>query len=187
GMISEGATWVKRALPTMEKKYTREWLETRLLQGLHDGALTLTIKAVEAADAGDDISDAALRLVYAEMVGGGIAERGPGHLQVWSYGQRAILRAPNKRRRGRQWYDNWIRDVEICFLIALAATQFNLSPTRNREARRANRTPSGISVIVAAMARNGIHLDEGSVQRHTWLGLAGELARRAMIERALNV
>jgi hypothetical protein len=183
-MITEAAAWVKTVLPTLdEKKYSRDWLETRLLQGLRDGVLTLSIKAVEAAETGDEIADAALRLVHAEMVGGAIPEWAPGHLQVWSYGQRAVLRAPNQRRRGRQWYDNWIRDLEICFLIALASTQFNLSPTRNREARRANRIPSGISVIVAALARNGIHLDESTVQENIWFGLMGELARRAMAER----
>jgi hypothetical protein len=183
-MVTEFSAWVKPIFPTLGKKYSREWLETRLRQGLREGVLTLTIKAVEAAYTGDEIADAALRLVYAEMVGGAIAERAPGHLQVWSYGQRAVLRAPNQRRQGRQWYDNWIRDLEICFLIALACAQFNLLPTRNREARRADSKPSGTSIVVAALARSGIHLDEGSMQQHVWLGLPGELARQAMIERA---
>jgi hypothetical protein len=192
-LITEADTWVKTIFPRLEEKYSREWLETRLRQGLREGVLTLTIEAVKEADRGDEIADAALRHVYAEMVGGAIPERGPGHLQVWSYGQRAVLRAPHKRKRGRHhWTDNWMRDLEICFLIGLACAQFNLLPTRNRADRRADRkhrthrNPSGTSVIVAALSRNGINLDESSVQENIWYGLPGELARRAMAERALQ-
>jgi len=185
-MIRDAADWVARVRHTMEKEYSREYLETKLRQGLREGALTLTIKAVAEADAGDEIADAALRHVYAEMAGGALAERGPGHLQVWAYGQRAVLRKPHQRRRGRQWHDYWVRNLEICFLVALACREFNILPTRNRESRRANRTPSGISVVVAAMARHGIQLDESTVQENIWFGLTGELARRAMAERPLQ-
>lgn len=58
-----------------------------------------------------------------------------------------------------------------------------MQPTRNRAARRANRRPSGISLVVAGFVRNKIHLDEGSVQENIWFGLWGELARRAIAER----
>src|SRR5262245_49680249 len=182
-MVTEASAWVAQVLPTMGKNYSRERLETLLLQGLREGVLTLTIKAVEAAEKdGDEIADAALRLVFAEMAGVMPAQREAGHLQVWSYGQRAVLRPPNRRPRGKRWYDNWIRDLDICFLIARASAQFNLFPARNREARRANRNPSGISIIVAALARNGLHLEEDTVQRDIWFGLMGELAHRAMAE-----
>ena len=184
-MISHAETWVAEIRPTLEKEYSRQWLETELRKGLREGRLTLTIKAAHAADAGDEIADAALRQVYAEMAGGEIPT-GPGRLQVWSYGQRAVLRKPHERPRGRRWHDAWVRNIEICFLVAIACREFNLWPTRNREARRANRNPSGISVIVAALARNGIHLDESSVQENLWFGLIGELARQAIAERPLE-
>jgi hypothetical protein len=47
-------SWVARVRPTMGKEYSREWLETALRQGLREGALMLTIKAVEAAETKDD-------------------------------------------------------------------------------------------------------------------------------------
>jgi hypothetical protein len=59
----------------------------------------------------------------------------------------------------------------------LACREFGVWPTRNRAARRANRTPSGTSLVVAALARNKVHLDEGSVQENIWLGLPGALVR----------
>jgi len=58
-------------------------------------------------------------------------------------------------------------------------------PTRNRAARRANRAPSGISLVVAALARNDIHLNEASVQENLWSGLPGELVRSVIAARLL--
>ena len=165
-----------------EKEDSREFLETELRKGLREGRLPLTIYAVQAADAGDEIADAALRTVFRDMVGGMLPERGPGHLQVWAYGQRAVQRAPHKRPRGRRWHGNYMRDIQVCVLIDWACRKFGVRPSRNRAARRANRTPSGISIIVAALARNNIHLDEGSVQ-NLWFGLPGEVVRDAIAAR----
>jgi hypothetical protein len=176
--INRVSVWVSMLRHKMGKEYSREWLETELRNGLREGRLSLTIKAVEAADKGDEIADAALRTVYAEMAGGTLPERGPGHLQLWAYGQRAVLRAPHKRPRGRRWYDDWVRNIGICILIDLACREFGVRASRNRAARRANKgEPSGISLVVAALARNKIHLDEGSVQENLWFGLPGELVR----------
>jgi hypothetical protein len=176
-MISRTSVWVSILVDRMTKEYSREWLETELRNGLRAGRLKLTVKAVEAADKGDEIADAALRTVYAEMVGGTFPQRGPGHLQVWAYGQRAVLRAPHKRPRGRRWYDHWVRDIDICVLIHLVCYEFGVRPSRNRAARRARSEPSAISLVVAALARHQIHLDESSVQENLWFGLPGELVR----------
>jgi hypothetical protein len=187
-MISYADAWVARIRHTLEKEYSCEWLETALRKGLREGRLLLTIKAVEAADKGDEIADAALRDVGAELQMPLLQGRdlAPGHLQVIAYLQRAARRAPHTRSRAHRWYDDWTRNLHIGFLVAIACREFNLWPTRNREARRANREPSGISVMVAALAKNGIHIDEASVQRHIWHGLAGELVRQAIAERPLE-
>jgi hypothetical protein len=185
-MVEYVATWVGTVRHMLDKQYSGKRLEELLRQALREGGLTIAIKAVEAADKDDEIADSSLRQVYAEMAGGTLAQRGPGHLQIWAYGQRAVLRPPNKRPRGRRWYDDWYRNLGICFLIAIACREFCVLPTRNRESRRDGRTPSGISLVVAALALNGIHIDEASVQRHIWLGLPGELARHAIKERPLE-
>jgi hypothetical protein len=186
--INRVSVWVALMRHKMAKEYSREQLETELRKGLREGRLTLTIKAVEAADKGDEIADAALRIVYAEMAGGTLQERGPGHLQVWAYGQRAVLRPPHKRPRGRRWYDEWCRNIGICVLVALACQQFGVRPTRNRAARRANKGgASGVSLVVAGLGRNKIHLDEGSVQENLWFGLPGELVRGVLASRLAAV
>ena len=43
----------------------------------------------------------------------------------------------------------------------------------------------GISLVVAALGRNGFHLDEKSVQNHIWFSLPGVLTRQAITEGAL--
>jgi hypothetical protein len=178
--INRVSVWVSMLRHKMEKEYSREWLETELRKGLREGRLSLTIKAVEAADNGDEIADAALREVGAELQMQLLQKRdlAPGHLQVIAYLQRAAKRAPHKRPRGRRWYDDWGRNIHICLLIVLACREFGVRASRNRAARRANKgEPSGISLVVAALARNKIHLDEGSVQENLWFGLPGELVR----------
>ena len=173
---------------TLSKEYSREWLETELRKGLREGRLALTIKAVEAADNGDEIADGALREVGAELQMPLLQGRelAPAHLQVIAYLQRAALRAPFKRGRGKVWYDDWVRNLKICFIVLLICAEFGVPPTRNRHSRRSDQRPSGISLTTAALARNGIHLDEGTVQRKIWFGLAGELARQAVAERPIK-
>ena len=162
----------------MERQFSIEWLVTELRKGLRAGRLTLTIKAIEAAEKHDDeIADAVLREVYAELVGGAPAERGPGHLQLVAYGQRAVLRAPHQRGRGHRWHDHWLRNIAICVWIEMARREFGVRASRNRAARRANREPSGVSLVIAALARNQIHLDESTVQENLWFALPGELSR----------
>src|SRR4051794_11837628 len=66
--IDRLAHLVSIARHALEKKFSIEWLATRLRDGLRAGHLQLTIKAVEAAEKRDDeIADAALREVYAEL------------------------------------------------------------------------------------------------------------------------
>lgn len=164
----------------LEKGYSREWLQTTLQKRLREGRLDLTTYAVQAADAGDEIADAALRIVSAEMMaaGGKLPEQGPGHLQVWAYGQRAILPHKHKRRSGRPWHDNWMGNIQICMFIDFVCREFDVQPSRNRDRQRPDCTPSGISLVVAALARaNIIYLEEGSVQENIWFGLPGELVR----------
>jgi hypothetical protein len=176
--IARIALWVATGRHVMEKQFSIEWLATELRKGLRAGRLSLTIKAIEAAEKHDDeIADAVLREVYAELVGGALGERGPGHLQLVAYGQRAVLRAPHQRGRGHRWHDHWLRNITICVWIEMACREFGVRASRNRAARRANREPSGVSLVVAGLAANKIHLDESTVQENLWFALPGELAR----------
>jgi hypothetical protein len=165
----------------LNKEYSVEWLETTLRSSLREGGLTLAEKTVEAADKGDRIADAALRDVGAELQVDLLQRRDlkAGHLQIIAYYQRAARRPLQKRKQGRySCHDHWCRNMGICFLIQLASAEYGVEPTRNLNSRSVNREPSGISLVAAALARNKINLEEGTIQQHIWFGVWGELARR---------
>jgi hypothetical protein len=159
----------------LEKEYSREWLQATLQKGLEEGRPRVIEYAFYAAEAGDKICDAALQYVCARLMRKEIPEVSE-HMPVKIYGERALaLAQPHKRRSGRRWHDNWIRDIQTCMLIDFVCREFDVHPTRNRE--HGNRAPSAISLVVAALARNGIYFDEASVQQHIWFGLPGEIVR----------
>ena len=130
--IHRVAIWVAMVRHTLSKEYSREWLETTLRQCLYEGDLEIAKKAVEAADQGDELADAALREVGAELWMPSLQGRdlAPGHLQVIAYVQRVTNRAPHKRKRGRY---AWVRNITICILVQLACAEFGVLPTRSRE------------------------------------------------------
>jgi hypothetical protein len=166
----------------LEKGYSREFLQTTLQERLREGRLDLTTYAVQAADAGDEICDAALRHVFVEIVRGELPERQPGHLHERLYGERAMLQPhKHKRRSGRPWHDDWLGNIQICMFIDFVCREFDVQPSRNRDRQRPDCTPSGISLVVAALARaNIIYLEEGSVQENIWFGPPGELVRATL-------
>ena len=175
--INQVAVLISRVRPGLEKGCGREWLKTALVEGLREGQLVPAIYAVRMANEGCEICDAALRIVFAEMVGGMFPpeQRGPGHLQVWAYGQHAVLRTRPKRSRGRRRHNNLVHDIHLCLLIKLICGVLGVQATRNPAARRA---PSAISLVVAALILLKIeHLNEESVQQHIWFGPTGDCVR----------
>ena len=176
------AGWIAPIRERLRAESGKEWLEKALRQNLREGnSLTFVIKVVEAADKQDDeLADAALREVGAELQTALIQKRNlpTGHLQIIGYLQRVASRPPHRRKRGGAWYINYVRDVVICSLIGLACRAFGVDPTRNRESRRADRYPSGCSLVTKGWERHGVHLEEGSVQEHIWGGYIGDLVRR---------
>jgi hypothetical protein len=162
-----------------------------LRHGLRAGLLPLAIKAVEAATKeNDDLADAALRDVGAELLTDLMQKRDleQGHLQVIAYYQSIQHRPLLKRKPGRYGrYDHWRRDFAICITVRLACMEFNVPPTRSRESRRANRAPSGCSLVTSALGLTKMHLDEKTVQEKIWRGWIGEIVRHLSPERVLEI
>lgn len=168
--------WVAAVRDRFAASFSLEWLEKAIRNELRNGSsLTFVVKAVEAAEQGDEIADAALREVGAELM-----EQRSGHIgegQILAYLQRAALRAPHGRRPGRAWYDDYQRNVGFCVLIKLACRVFGLHATRSLESRRPGRPQSGVSLIHEALVRNGVHIEEKTIQKHIWFGYIGILVR----------
>jgi hypothetical protein len=180
----------ERSVPQWDADKGREWLGAALRKRLLEGRLSAALNAIKAADAGDEICDTTLRSVYAEIPDKVLLdERETAYLHIRAYGKRAVLCAPHKRQ-GHRWHDNWMQNISLCALIVWAYQTLGVRPTRNRvqyeRARQgqAGILPSGVSLVVAARARNkrSPPLDEWSVQQHIWLGETGALVRSALDE-----
>jgi len=115
--------WVGVVEQKMTAPASREWLEATLRDFLRNGLIE-TLKVIEAADAGDEIADAALRRVYAEM-----SDVGEVPATLKAYGIKSVLRGPVVRSAGRNTYDNWQRDIGIACLVYLAKERLGLRPT----------------------------------------------------------
>jgi hypothetical protein len=168
---AEATKVVYEMLELVQQKLTespRAWLETTLRDYLQRGLIE-TLRVVEAANDGDEIADAALRRVFAEMLDRG--EEPPATLKA--YGIRGAVRGPVTRKRGNAWYDNWRRDIGIAVLVFLTMQHFGLRPTRNREQRR-RRQPSASSVVHAALGRGQINVAEKTVE-NIWARLQGHI------------
>jgi hypothetical protein len=156
--------WVAAVRDRFAASFSLEWLEKAIRYELRNGSsLTFVVKAVEAAEHGDEIADAALREVGAELMERGSGRVGEG--QILAYLQRAALRAPYGRRPGRAWYDDYQRNFGICLLIKLASRVFGLHATRSQESRRLDRPHSGVSLIREALILNGVHIEEKGTVR----------------------
>jgi hypothetical protein len=166
--IAAVSQWVEVIQAKMTAEASREWLGSTLRDFLRRGLIE-TLKVIEAADAGDEIADAALRRVCAEMLDRG--EMLPAALRT--YCEKALLRGPiNTRTAGRNmWFDNWRRDIGIAVLVYLTKERFGLRPTRNRTSKR---KPSACSVVSAALGQVRINTAEKRVE-NIWAGLAGQV------------
>jgi hypothetical protein len=164
--------WVGVVEQKMTAPASREWLEATLRDFLRNGLIE-TLKVIEAADAGDEIADAALRRVYAEM-----SDVGEVPATLKAYGIKSVLRGPVVRSAGRNTYDNWQRDIGIACLVYLAKERLGLRPTRNREQRR-RRQPSACSIVATALGRRHINVGEKRVE-NIWSGLQGRVAAFAI-------
>jgi hypothetical protein len=144
-MVAKAREWVEIIDDKLAPENARDWLFDALCDRLRRGMVDVQV-VVDAADAGDDIADAALRHVDAEMRDNHV--EAPVTLQA--YAIKAAKRGAVKRSRGRRWHRNFRRDIGIAILVLFVMLQFGLNPTRNREQRRRCR-PSAASVAAAAL------------------------------------
>ena len=168
-IVAAVTEWVGIVEQKMTAAASREWLESTLREFLMRDLID-RMRVIAAADAGDEIADAALGYVFHSMMDRG--ETPPASMVA--YEARVRLRGPLGRGQGRNQHDNWQRDIGIACLVYLAKDRFGLSPTRNREQRR-RRQPSACSVVALALGRRHINVAEKRVE-NIWSGLRGRVA-----------
>jgi hypothetical protein len=155
-----------------------DWLQPALEDGLLAGHLSVARDAIDYANKGERICDAALKNIGAELHMRrlqGQTLTAPAYPLIESYYALAALRA-RKRGRGRPpSFSLLARDFCICLCTEMVRGEFNLYATRNETSDN----PSAISVAAKALALHcGIHLSEATIQEHIWLGLAGRTLRK---------
>jgi hypothetical protein len=179
--IARATEWLGMVREKMTAQASREWLES----GLRDLLLRDLIdrmEVVDAADAGDEIADAALGYIFHSMMDRG--ETPPACMIA--YEARARRRGPLKRKAGNHtWDEDWRRNIGIACLVHAVSVRLGLNLTRNRESRRARR-PSACSVVAEALRRSDVaNISESRVQV-IWTGLAGSLYVYVLAHRTFS-
>ena len=155
----------------MTAEASHEWLEAALWKFLQQDIDRVSrMNIIAAADAGDQVADAALGRLYHDLMEG----RQTPPPSMISYEARARKRGGLTRKAGRYTkYDNWRRDVGVACLIYLVAYRFRLSPTRGRESRR-ERPPSGASIVRLVLRKRSTKISESRLN-NIWGILSGDI------------
>lgn len=155
-MVNTVVEWISRVgvmlIPEIGRARLRRDIGKRLRQGTIE-----RMRVIEAARAGHEDADHALREFIAEMIDHG--EELPTTLAA--YAQEAMFRPPAVYPPGQNIAGTWLRNVTIAGLVAMACATWGLKPTRNRASTR----PSGASVVAPALKRCGFDIGERQVER----------------------
>jgi hypothetical protein len=136
------------------RRIVREDIGRRLAAGTIEAAWV-----IEAANAGHQDADLALRTYVATFADQGRWNELPTQVQGYAVG--ALLRAPTTYPRGKNIVDTWTRDIGVAVMVDLAAKHWALPATRSRSTEAAS-----ASYFVSLMLRGrGIRLKEQQVSR----------------------
>ena len=169
--------WAAHARSEFDRPASREWASKMLRHVLRTGLLNVIDVIAAAEKKNDYMADNALRRVGQEIMLRRPANA--GEKQIVSYLQRHAHLAPLGPGRGRGWPDNWRRDFIICATIEILRRELGLSPTRNRESRRADSYPSGCSLASKLWTTPKAPLKETNIQENIWGGMVGRVTREA--------
>ena len=155
-VVDHIAAQVASVLGRMNAGYSHARLGELLGECLRRGDWNVTVNAIEAAERGGDrLADEVLRRTFAEMSNC----HEPMSHQLQAFGERAVLRPPVTRGRGRDQYGSWSRNVGVCSLIITTCLEFGVRATMTGSLRH-DRRPSGCSLVRMALAKNGVHIEE---------------------------
>jgi len=181
------AAWVPKMLHKLTPEYSQDWFRILLRKALREDRPTLSEYAFHLANAGDKIAGEEMRRVAVEISRGELAS-GPGqHLHLRHYCD-GILLQQQKRRPGRPWHNTYVRDTEICALIWYVHRElkkYDVRATRTRASHGDDtKRHSAISIVVVALSRNGLNIEETHVQDNIWNSERGKLVRTLLDEVA---
>ena len=127
-------------------------------RGLAAGTLE-TAWVIEAANAGHQDADLALRVYAATYADQGRWNELPAQVQGYAVG--ALQRAPTTYPRGKNYIDTWTRDIGIAVMVKLAGARWALPATRSRSTE----APSASYFVSLMLRARGVGLREQQVSR----------------------
>jgi hypothetical protein len=156
-MTGAVAHWIDLVAEMLTSEAARLVMRRHIREMVRAGTIP-TMQVIEAATAGHEEADMALRELAAEII-----DRGdPLPTALGAYVQKALLMAPVAYPPGRNIVDTWLRDVGIAVLVSLTIERWpHLKVTRNRASKR----PSACVLVSLALVQRGHNVGERQVER----------------------
>ena len=150
--------WYELVRDLMTSDAGRRIVREDICKRLQAGTLE-TAWVIEAANAGHQDADLALRAYAATFADQGRWNELPAQVQGYAVG--ALLRAPTTYPRGKNFVDTWTRDLGVAVMVDLAAKRWALPPTRSRSTE----APSASYFVSLMLRARGVGLREQQVSR----------------------
>jgi hypothetical protein len=168
-MIDTVGHWIDLVAQMLTTEAAHLVLRRHIREIVRQGTIP-TMQVIEAAEAGHQDADLALRELAAEY----LSRREEMPTELANYVQRALLQPPVTYPPGRNIADTWMRDVGVATLVLLAVERWrpHLPATRNRASKRL----SACYVVSIALVKRGHNVGERQVERI--FGSHGRLARK---------
>ena len=174
--------WMDLIGAAMTSEASRAIVRKNICDRLRAGTLDIAW-VIEAADAGHQDADLALRDYAATFADRGQWDELPVQVQGWAV--RALLRAPVTYPRGKNVIDVLTRNIGIAVMVDLAVQRWSLAPTRGRSTEK----PSAAYFVALVLCKRGIKLKEQQVARiyRDHKTLAARLAAIDEAQRLLKI
>jgi hypothetical protein len=142
----------------MTTEVSRQIIRKDICNRLQAGTLDCAW-VIEAASAGHQDADLAIRAYAATFADQGRWEELPRQIQGYMVG--AMMRAPTTYPRGKNFIDTWTRDLGIAVMMDMASARWSLPPTRGRSSEE----PSAGYFIALVLRKRGVKLKEQQINR----------------------
>jgi hypothetical protein len=150
------AAWIDELGEKLKSDWARQRLRDYIRQKLVQGTLP-TMDVIAAARAGNEDADVALRELAIEMLDRGEIPAAA----LRAYAMEALRRGPAAVSQGRVFADDFVRDIAIALMVAMAAHCWDLAPTRSP----ASKKNSAAALVTIALNRKGFLLGEARVNK----------------------
>jgi hypothetical protein len=151
--------WIDRVADMLTSEASRLTMRAFIRERVRAGTIP-TMQVIQAARAGHQDADMALREYAAELLDRG--ELPPTALRA--YVQEALVHPPANYPPGRNIVDTWKRDIGINIMVQKTMEHWHLPKTRSHATKNSKRL-SACYLVSLALGRRGFNLTERGVEK----------------------